>query len=407
MDSARSVTDIAFMPAEPQPAPTISAPPFTGGRPPISFDRNELSGAFGDIGTDLPLLVGMVLASGLDVASVLVTFGAMQVATGWFYRMPMPVQPLKAVAVIVIATHPPAGVIHGGGLAIGLLMLLLASTGLLAWLARTVPHAVVRGLQFGLGLQLALLALRSYIPALGAAGALLAGISALVMLALIGNRRWPPAPFVVAIGIAYALTFAISPGEIASGFGFALPAWRPVSPAEMWSGFLLLAIPQVPLSLGNSVLATRQLAEDLFPDRAPLTVRRIGTTYAVMNIAAPFVGGVPTCHGSGGLAGHYALGGRTGGSVILYGAMFVVLGVWFSGSFAEVAQVFPLPVLGVLLVVEGLALMVLLRDLPGRAPDGVPLAVLVGLAAVLLPYGYLIGMVGGTIGAALLRRRIR
>lgn len=399
--------DIAFMPAEPQPSRRSSSLPSPGSGPPIRFDRNELSGAFGDIGTDLPLLVGMVLASGLDVASVLVVFGAMQVATGWFYRMPMPVQPLKAVAVIVIATHPTPGVIHGGGLAIGLFMLLLASTGLLAWLARTVPHAVVRGLQFGLGLQLSLLALRSYVPALGGAGLLLAGVSAVLVLALIGNRRWPPAPFVVAIGVAYALRHAVSPGQIAAGFGFALPALRTVSLAEIWSGFVLLAIPQVPLSLGNSVLATRQLAEDLFPDRPALTVRRIGTTYGLMNIAAPFLGGVPTCHGSGGLAGHHALGGRTGGSVVIYGAMFVALGLFFSRSFAEIVQVFPLPVLGVLLVVEGVALMLLLRDLPRRVADGMPLAILVGLAAVLLPYGYLLGMLGGTVAALVIRRRSR
>jgi hypothetical protein len=72
--------------------------------PRVRFDRNELSGAFGDLGTDFPLVVGMVLAAGLDVTSVLVMFGLMQVLTGLAYGLPMPVQPLKAMAVIVASS---------------------------------------------------------------------------------------------------------------------------------------------------------------------------------------------------------------------------------------------------------------------------------------------------------------
>ena len=87
------------------------------------FDRNEWSGAFGDMGTDLPLLVGMILASGLDATSVLTVFGLMQIATALRYRLPMPVQPLKAMAAIVIAQKIQPNVLYGGGLAIGVAML--------------------------------------------------------------------------------------------------------------------------------------------------------------------------------------------------------------------------------------------------------------------------------------------
>src|SRR5687768_2596523 len=116
----------------------------------IRFDRNEFAGAFGDIGTDLPLIVGMILAAKLDVTSVLVVYGAMQILTGLYYRMPMPVQPLKAVAVIVIAHSAGKNispeVLYGGGLAIGFTMLLLTLTGLVTWLGRVIPKAVVRGI---------------------------------------------------------------------------------------------------------------------------------------------------------------------------------------------------------------------------------------------------------------------
>ena len=377
--------------AVPPPLPPDSSgtPPADGG---LRFDRNELSGAFGDLGTDLPLLVGMVLAAGLDAPSVLVMFGVMQVATGIAYRMPMPVQPLKAVAALVITQQVPAATLYGGGLAIGATMLVLAATGLLGWLARVVPRAVVRGLQFGLGLQLSLLALRDMVPSGGVAGYALAATAFAIILLLLGNRRWPPAIFVVLLGVTWALWFAVRPDELVAGMGFTLPAPRTVTWTDITAGFVILALPQVPLSLGNSVLATRQLAADLFPDRPPLAGRRSGLTYAAMNLVAPWLGGVPTCHGSGGMAGHWAMGGRTGGSVVLYGVFWLVLGLFFGGAFATVVQVFPRPVLGVLLVVEGLTLLLLARDL--AAPE-FGLAVLVGLVAATLPNGYLVAMLLG------------
>src|SRR6266576_1062630 len=175
----------------------------------IRLDRNELAGAFGDIGTDLPLIVGVILAAHLDSASALIMFGVMQILTALRYRMPMPVQPLKAVAALVIAQKISGNVLFGGGLAIGILMLLLTVTGLVDLLARVVPKAVVRGIQFGLGLQLATLALKDYMKADGARGYLLAAIAFVIIVILIGNRRYPAALFVIALGLAYAFMFKL------------------------------------------------------------------------------------------------------------------------------------------------------------------------------------------------------
>jgi MFS superfamily sulfate permease-like transporter len=366
--------------------------------PGLRFDRNELSGAFGDLGTTLPLLVGMVLAARLDAPSVLIVFGLLQLGTALVYRMPMPVQPLKAVAAIVIAGQVPAAVVRGGGLAIGAIMLVLSATGLVGWLARVIPKPVVRGVQAGLGLQLATLALRDYVPTGGAAGYLLAAAAFAATVALLGNRRLPPAPVVVALGVVYALATTADPRAILRGAGLHLPAVGVPSWAQVVQGALLLALPQIPLSLGNSVLATRQLAEDLFPDRAPPPVRKIGFTYAAMNVVSAALGGVPACHGSGGMAGHYAFGGRTGGSVFISGLLYLVLGLVFGGAFAVVIAIFPRPVLGVLLLVEALALLALVRDLAER-PSELVLALLVALVAATVPYGYLVGM---TIGMALM-----
>ena len=372
----------------------------------IRFDRNELAGAFGDIGTDLPLVVGMILAARLDVASVLVMFGAMQILTGIFYGMPMPAQPLKAVAVLVIATQTAGQkitpeILYGGGLAIGLTMLLLTVTGLVDWLGKIIPKTVVRGIQFGLGLQLASLALKDYVPKDGAPGFWLAGAAFAIAILLYGNRKFPAAIFLILLGGIYAIVLTkLNLFAAAQSVGLNFPKVHVPKVDDVKTGFLLLALAQIPLSIGNSILAARQTAQDLFPDRAP-GLKKISLTYSLMNLLNPFFSGVPTCHGSGGLAGHYAFGARTGGSVVIYGTLYLVLGFFFSHGFENVIQVFPLPILGVILLFEGLALMLLIRDATAAKQDFF-LVLLVGLMAVGLPKGYLVALLAGTILSRLL-----
>jgi MFS superfamily sulfate permease-like transporter len=362
--------------------------------PRFRIDRNELAGAFGDIGTDLPLIAGMVLASGLDAAGVLIMFGAMQWATALRYGIPMAVQPLKAMAVIIITQRIEAPIIYGAAIAIGATMLALTALGALTWLARVVPRAVVRGLQLGLGIQLALLALRDYMPAAGAEGYVLAALGIALTLMLLGNRRVPPALLVIAIGVLYAFLRDLDASSLVAGFGVTLPAVHIPSLQAIATGFILLALPQIPLSLGNSLLATRQIAADLFPERR-ITIRQLGFTYSVMNLVSPLFGGIPVCHGSGGMAGHYTFGARTGGSLIIYGSLFVFGGLFFASAFETLVRVFPLPILGVLLLFEAIALMMFVRDTAGSAPDFF-IVILVALLAAGLPYGYVIGLVAGT-----------
>jgi len=375
-----------------------------GSPPRVRFDRNELSGAFGDMGTDFPLLVGMILVAKLDAASVLTVFGAMQLLTGLAYGLPMPAQPLKAMAVLVIAGRADAGVLYGAGLAIGILMLLLAATGLIDWLARAIPKSVVRGIQFGLGLQLAMLALTDYVPSDGRLGYALAALAFVVTLWLLGNRRFPPAPFIILLGMVYAFAFRLDGAALAQGIGLHLPQLHRPAWNDVLTGLVVLALPQLPLSLGNSILATRQIVRDLFPER-PVSVRKISLTYSLMNLINPFFGGVPTCHGSGGMAGHYAFGGRTGGSIVIYGGIYLTLGLFFSQSFLSVIELFPKPVLGVILAFEGMVLIRLVRDMASSVAD-FTVVVLVGLMCVGLPYGYVLGLVAGTAVSYLLNRKL-
>lgn len=361
----------------------------------LSFNRQELSGAFGDIGTDFPLIVAMILAADLHAPSVLIMFGIMQILTGVVYKMPMPAQPLKAMATLVIAQQLTGDLLYGAGLAIGIAMMILSCTGALDWLARIIPKVVIRGLQLGLGIALAMLAFKQYIPADAIHGYLLALVAFVLIVGLIGNKKYPAAIVVIGLGLIYAMVFKMEYQDFFQLAGFNLPQWNVPTSENIMKGFLLLALPQIPLSLGNSVLATRQVAHDLFPAKKPMSIKTIGVTYSLMNLINPFFSGIPTCHGAGGMVGHYTFGGRTGGSVVLYGSLYLVLGLFFGDNFQIILQVFPLPILGVILLFESLALMLLIKDVINDK-KGLVITLLVGVMSAGLPYGFLIAMIIGS-----------
>lgn len=307
----------------------------------------------------------------------------------------MPMQPLKAMAVLVITQKISGNVLYGAGLAIGVTMLLLSLSGALSTLATWIPPCVVRGIQFGLGLSLASLALKTYIPSVGLPGYALAAAGLVIMLSLWGNRRVPAGLLVIGMGVVYALMFDLHLLTVADGFALTLPQLYQPTLSDVLTGFVALALPQLPLSISNSVIATEQIVRDLFPNRL-VSIRMIGLTYALVNLTAPFLGGIPACHGCGGLAGHYTFGARTGGSVVIYGTFYVVLGLFFSGPLHEVLKVFPQPILGVVLLFEALTLLTFVRDQARSARD-TTIALLVGVVALTLPQGFVVGLVLGTI----------
>lgn len=371
--------------------------------PRLQFNRRELAGAFGDIGTDLPIIAGLLLATGLDPAGVLLAFGLAQIATGLRYGLPMPVQPLKAMAVVVIAGQASGGLLQLAGLLIGIVMLVLSLSGGLDWLGRAIPHPVVRGIQAGLGLALGRTALKLINQPAGSAWAWLAAGGAVATLVLLRRQhRLPGALFVIGAATLWTAFHGAGWRPIAAGAGFAWP--RPaVLPWDQWLAALtLLVLPQLPLSLSNSVIATQRTAHDLFPGRE-IALRSIGLTYAAINLLAPWLGGIPVCHGCGGLAGYYALGARTGGAVVIYGALFVGGGLFFSGAFAAFIHAFPASVLGAILLVEAAVLFLLLRDLRNSLP-ALALALAVAAACVFAPQGYLVGTLGGATVYYVLRR---
>lgn len=358
------------------------------------FDRQEASGALGDLGTFLPLVVGMARQNGLDFGVALFFAGALNLITGLAFTIPMAVQPMKAIAAVAITQGLSVSQILAAGMIVGAVVLVL---GLLGWvdrLARLVPDPVVRGLQMAVGLGLCLKGLE-LITSSGLDKWILGLPAGILCLALLGRRRFPLALALFAAGVSVALLRR--PESLSHlTLGLHLPSLQTIGLADFRSALTAAALPQVPLTLLNSVVAVCALSRDLFPE-APVPERKVAVSVGLMNLLTGWFGGMPMCHGAGGLAGQHAFGARTNGSILLLGAAKLLLALLFGTSLMALALAFPAALLGILLAISGLSLAKVVE----RTED-IPAALLT--AAGCMGLGYLAGVALGW-GAAVIRGR--
>lgn len=358
------------------------------------LDRNEIAGSLGDLGTFLPLLVGMAAQNGLDFAAALFFAGLFNIVTGLTFSIPMAVQPMKAIAAVALTEGLTVPQILAAGATVSLVILVLGVTGLIDWLNRVVPKSVVRGLQLALGLSLLMKGMQmvsgtnqwfapdSYVTGL---------LSAAVVLLLFFSRRVPAA--LVLFGIGLILAVWTHPGIAGSlGVGFTLPSWTPPAWEDFVTAFPKAALPQIPLTTLNSVIAVCALSADLFPDRRA-EPRKVAVSVGLMNLIACWFGGMPMCHGAGGLAGQYRFGARTNGSILFLGVVKMLLAVLLGASLMALCQAFPASVLGVLLAFAGMELALVCRDQTSRTDA---FAMLLTAAACMalnhIALGFLLGL---------------
>jgi len=325
----------------------------------IRFDRLEWAGAFGDLGTLIPFVTAYVAVLGMDPRGILLSFGIACVAVGWYYRTPFPVQPMKAIGAAAasqaahFAVLTPAAV-YSAGLVTGVAWLALGFTGTARRISRMLTRPVSLGIIMGLGLSLGLDGIRMM-----SGDWLLAAIALAMTFLLLANRAIPVMFLLLLFG---AVASAVKTPELFQAVAamhpaFGLPEWTlaQIGWRDLAIGALVLALPQLPLTLGNAIIGITEENNRLFPDRRT-TENRVALSTGVMNILAPQIGGVPMCHGAGGMAGHVAFGARTGGATIIVGAVLVLLALFFGGSVATLLKVFPPAVLGVILFVTGIQL---------------------------------------------------
>lgn len=320
----------------------------TRARPTVA---GEVGGAFGDLGTLLPILLGAIAVAGMSAGGVLMGFGVFLIATGLIYRLPLPVQPMKAVGALVIAGGLMPGEVAAAGIAGGLILLALTLSGATSWAARVVPRSVVLGLQLGVGASMAWIGL-----GLVWAGPLVAGVA---LVLLIGLPRVAPRLPAVPLALAGAIAVDLAAGGVLPplpSMAFTLPPLvLPSGGEEAWRGFLLGALPQLPLTLANAVLLPALLVREMFPPGAAVRAseRRLGFVTSGANVLLTPLGALPMCHGAGGLIAQHRFGARTGWAPVLLGALLLPLGLFFAEDAARLLAVVPAGALGALLILAG------------------------------------------------------
>ena len=358
-----------------------------------SFGRLEWAGAFGDLGTLLPFVIGYVAIVGMSPFGILVTFGIFLIASGLYYKIPVPIQPMKAMGGAAIAQAPliTPHMVWGAGLFTGVFWLVLGMSGALKFVLKIVTKPVLRGIVLGLGISFIMKGTDFMREDL------LIGMIALAFtFFLLSNKRIPAmfALLVFGIGVTIFRDPAIMQdfGAIRPGFSIPPFALGGLTLQDLTSGILILALAQIPLTLGNAVIATNAESARLFPDR-PVTEKKLAATTGIMNIASPFLGGVPMCHGAGGMLAHNRFGAKTGGAVIIIGAILLLLGLFFSDSVLLLFSMIPASVLGVILFIAGLELAMAARDVGPEKNDFYVLLITAGFSIWNVGVGFLVGLI--------------
>ncbi len=321
-----------------------------------AYNLQEFAGAFGDLGTLIPFVVGYITINHMDPAGILIGFGVFKLWAGFYFKTPVPIQPMKAIGTAAITqgeaiTH---GAIFASGLFTGAVWGLLGFSGAVNWIQKITRRPVVQGIVLGLGLGFVVEGVKMMHGDL-----VLAAIAGAMTLLLLSYPRIPAMLALLALGAGVALVREPTLlGDLARmSFHFRLPAsgLTQIGWSDVAIGILILGLPQLPLTLGNAILSTVEENNTHFPDR-PITVKAVALDHAALNLVGTALGGIPMCHGAGGMAGHIRFGAKTGGALVILGSLVLFVGLFLADSVATLFKCFPPVILGVILLFGGLEL---------------------------------------------------
>ena len=379
-------------------------------------NRLEFAGALGDLGTLLPLAIGLILINGLSPIGLFLSVGLFYIFSGMYYGLTVPVQPMKVIGAYAIATGMNASQITASGFLMGLVLFIIGATGAMDLIGRYIPKSVVRGVQLSTGTLLMMGGVKlmlgtskfqilnqtaepyliiqsiAWLP-IGIVIGIAAGLLTLILLE---NKKLPAAIIVVFGGLILGLVFGTREGLDHLEIGINLPEFLPYgwpTTADVTFALLALVLPQIPMTLGNAVIAYADLSEDYFGEQSKkITYKATCISMAVANFFSSAIGGMPLCHGAGGLAAHYRFGARTAGSNLMIGVIFTALAVLLGRHCLAIIYLLPLSVLGVLLLFAGGQLALTVLDLKHRKELFVCLIMLGITLATNLAAGFISGI---------------
>ena len=349
----------------------------------FEFSLREMAGAMGDFGTLLPLAIGYIAVCGLTPAGLLVTMGLANIVTGLVYRLPMPIEPMKVLAVVAIAQQWEPSLVYASAFGMGLIWFFMALTGLMKYIAQITPMSVIRGIQVALGLMLAIEAVK-----MASSSWVLAAASIMIIMLLRNNRYAPAAIVLIIIGIG--IMFVRGDLTTVQKIGLSLPHVTLFKPFQVWEALVLAGFAQIPLTATNAVISTSSLIKSYFPQN-PVSEQRLSLNMGLMNLTFPFFGGMPLCHGAGGLAGQYYFGARTGGANVLEGILEIIMGVLLATSIAGIFILFPMAIIGAMMFMVGFEMIKFAKDV---LIDW-NIAVLAGTVALSILVNMAVGFISG------------
>jgi hypothetical protein len=321
----------------------------------FEFNLRELSGSMGDFGTLLPLVVGYITICGMNPSGLLVMIGLANIVTGVVYRLPMPIEPMKVLAIVAIAGAWAPEKVYTSALVMGVIWLTLGLSGAMTYIARMTPKSVIRGIQLSLGVLLAVFGIKMI-----SSFWILGLVSIIIVILLRENRYAPAAVVLVVLGIVI-MGFK---GELSDigGLSFSIPPLTMIDYRLIWPVLVEGGFAQIPLTATNAVIATSSLISAYWPERS-VSEKKLSLNMGVMNVVLPFFGGMPLCHGAGGLAGQYYFGARTGGANIIEGVIEIGLGLFLATGIAVVFSRFPSAIVGAMMLLVGIELGKFAKDI--------------------------------------------
>ena len=384
---------------------------------PYKFNRMEFSGSLGDLGTLLPLTMGMIMVNGMSTTGVFFSIGLFYICAGLYFGVPVPVQPMKAISSYAIATGVSATQISGSAALTCLLLFIIGISGGINLIGKIVPKSVIRGIQLSTGTLLMMQGIRLITGqspqqlAAGSAepffnithfgpvpiGICFGVIGTLIVLTLVHNKKYPAALILIATGFITGLIFS-QPGTLEGiELGFQLPELLPFglpTQPDLIIAFFVLVLPQIPMTIGNAIIANADLSKEYFGEKSHnVTYKKTTLSMSFANGICFLLGGIPLCHGAGGLAAHYKFGARTGGSNIIIGGIFLCIALFLGHHALSLMHLLPFSILGVLLVFAGGQLSLSIIDMMGRKQMFVIVLILSITLTTNLSWGFAVGLI--------------
>jgi len=321
----------------------------------MKITLNELSGSLGDLGTYLPLVIALAKLNLININTTMFFSGILNVFTSVIWDIPMPVQPMKSIASVAITENNlTKEQIITSGILVGGILLLLGLTKTIDVLNKLISQSVVSGIQLGLGLNMSIKGI-DYINSSEYLIEKIIGIILCIFTFISFNLyKFPSALLLVIIGSVYSLSILdYSNIEYVFIIPIDVTILKGVTKEDWYYGFINGALPQIPLTILNSVISVCALSNNLFPENKKVSKRSVSISVGLMNLIICPLGGLPVCHGAGGLAGQYKFGARNGFSILFLGINKVILSLALGNILIIILSSFPDFILGILLFFSG------------------------------------------------------